>query len=104
MTENTELKNTVLERVFGDEALMEVDVSISVVLGKSLLRVYQLLKLGRGAVIELNQHLSDTVEILANDVPIAQGEVVVTDEGFIGVKIIELLASHRSEETRLIKK
>lgn len=95
--ENAELKNTVLQRVFGEEALMEVNVDISVVLGKSLLRVYQLLKLGRGAVIELNQHLNDTVEILANEVPIARGEVVVTDDGFIGVKIIDLLLSPRGE-------
>ena len=53
--ENEDLKNTVLQRVFGEEALMGVNVDLSVVLGRTLLRVYQLLKLGRGAVVELNQ-------------------------------------------------
>ena len=96
MTQKDETDNTVLQRVFGDEALMEVNVDLSVVLGRTLLRVYQLLKLGRGAVIELNQHLNDSVEILANDVPIARGEVVVTDDGFIGVKIIDLLVSQQN--------
>lgn len=96
MTTQPKQSDTVLSRVFGDEALMEVNVDLSVVLGRTLLRVYQLLKLGRGAVIELNQHLNDSVEILANDVPIARGEVVVTEDGFIGVKIIDLLTSQQS--------
>lgn len=43
-----------------------VDVEISVVLGKSSLRVNQLLKLARGAVVELEQKTSDPVEIYAN--------------------------------------
>lgn len=86
-------EETVLQNMFKEEALMEVNVDMSVVLGRTLLRVYQLLKLGRGAVIELNQHLNDPVEILANEVPIAKGEVTVTDEGFIGVKIISLTMS-----------
>ena len=42
------------------DALHTVDVEISVVLGKSSLRVNQLLKLGRGAVVELEQKTSDT--------------------------------------------
>lgn len=96
MTTPPKQPETVLSRVFSDEALMEVNVDLSVVLGRTLLRVYQLLKLGRGAVIELNQHLNDSVEILANDVPIARGEVVVTDDGFIGVKIIDLLTSQQN--------
>lgn len=96
MTNQSKQTDTVLSRVFGDEALMEVNVDLSVVLGRTLLRVYQLLKLGRGAVIELNQHLNDSVEILANDVPIARGEVVVTEDGFIGVKIIDLLVSQQN--------
>ena len=96
MTNQPKQTGSVLSRGFGDEALMEVNVDLSVVLGRTLLRVYQLLKLGRGAVIELNQHLNDSVEILANDVPIARGEVVVTDDGFIGVKIIDLLVSQQN--------
>lgn len=100
--DSVELEETVLQRVFGEEALMEVKVNLSVVLGRTLLRVYQLLKLGRGAVIELNQLLNEPVEILANEIPIARGEVIVTDEGYIGVKITELLVSQRGSKESLL--
>ena len=102
--EQENLNDTVLQRVFGDEALMEVSVDLSVVLGRTLLRVYQLLKLGRGAVVELNQLLNDPVEILANEIPIAKGEVIVTDEGYIGVKITELPPSQKVSGATLISK
>ncbi len=104
MTQMDETDNTVLQRVFGNEALMEVNVDLSVVLGRTLLRVYQLLKLGRGAVVELNQLLNDPVEILANEIPIAKGEVIVTDEGYIGVKITELLTSQKGSGGSLVSK
>ena len=64
--ENEERKATVLQNMFDKEALMEVNVDLSVVLGRTLLRVYQLLKLGRGAVVELNRQMNEPVEILAN--------------------------------------
>ncbi|MEQ9447652.1 MAG: FliM/FliN family flagellar motor switch protein, partial [Rhodospirillaceae bacterium] len=50
------------------QAVYNVDVDISVVLGQSNLRVNQLLKLGRGAVVELEQKTSDPVEIFANEI------------------------------------
>ncbi len=102
--ENEDLKDTVLQRVFGDEALMGVNVDLSVVLGRTLLRVYQLLKLGRGAVVELNQLLNEPVEILANEIPIAKGEIIVTDEGYIGVKITDLMISRKGSDGSLISK
>ncbi len=88
-----ELKNSVLQRTFGKESVMNVKVDVTVILGSSMLRVYQLLKLGRGAVIELNQKTNDPVEILANEVPSARGEVIVTDDGNIGVTLTELIKS-----------
>lgn len=75
------------------DAIHTVDVDISVVLGKSNLRVHQLLKLGRGAVVELEQKTSDPVEIYANDILIARGEVVVTAGDKIGVTLTELVKS-----------
>ena len=102
--ENEQGKTTVLQNMFDKEALMEVNVDLSVVLGRTLLRVYQLLKLGRGAVVELNRQLNEPVEILANEIPIAKGEVIVTDEGYIGVKITELLTSQKDTGGLLVGK
>lgn len=75
------------------QAIYNVDVDISVVLGQANLRVNQLLKLGRGAVVELEQKTSDPVVIYANDVLIAKGEVVITSGDKIGVTLTELVKS-----------
>lgn len=57
-----------------------VFVEISVVLGKTSLPIHQLLKMGRGAVIELDAHHEDEVWLLANNVPIARGGIIVQGE------------------------
>ena len=67
-----------------------VDVEISVVLGRSVLPMQQLLRMGRGAVIELDARESDDVQILANDIPVATGQVVLRGDR-IGITITEVL-------------
>ena len=74
-----------------------MDVDISVVLGQASLRVNQLLKLGRGAVVGLEQKTSDPVEILANEVLIARGGVVTTSGDKIGVTLTEPVKSIYSQ-------
>ena len=54
-----------------------IDVDISVVLGRVQMPIHMLLKMGRGAVITLDATEKDEVEILANDLPVARGIVVV---------------------------
>lgn len=70
--------------------LSSVKVEISVVLGRARLPMAQLLRMGRGAVIELDAKQADEVWILANDKPIARGEIVVTGEK-VGVAITDVL-------------
>ena len=57
--------------------LEKVALDISVVLGTASMPVHQVLRLGRGAIIELETTEDDEVKILANDMPIAAGQVVV---------------------------
>ena len=66
-------------------------VDLSVTLGTADLRVQQLLKLGRGAVVELDRNVNDYVDIYANDVLIGRGEVVITENDSIGVAITEII-------------
>lgn len=61
-------------------AVSNVFVEISVVLGRTTLPIHQLLKMGRGAVIELNANADEEVWLLANNVPIARGEITVQGE------------------------
>jgi len=63
-----------------DRAVNDVEVEISVVLGKATMPVHQLLKMGRGAVIELDAGIEDHAWIFANNRLIARGEIVVIGE------------------------
>lgn len=57
-----------------------VEVEISVVLGRSVLPMSQLLRMGRGAVIPLDASEHDEVWILANNHPVARGEIEIRDD------------------------
>lgn len=75
-------------------AIKNVNITLSAVLGKTTLRVSQLLKLGRGAVVELNHHKDDPIELIANNIRVAEGEVVATENNKIGIKITEIMKSN----------
>jgi len=70
-----------------------VKVEISVVLGRSVIPMHQLLRMGRGAVIELDTNQDDPVTILANDKPVAKGEIEIQGDK-IAVSVVELLQSY----------
>jgi flagellar motor switch protein FliN/FliY len=71
-----------------------VKVEISVVLGRSVIPMHQLLRMGRGAVIELNSKQDDTVLVLANDRPVARGDIVIQGDK-IAVSVTELLKGYQ---------
>ena len=71
-------------------ALDDLKVNLSVVLGRSRMPVHMLLRMGRGAVIELEASETDMVEILANGHPVARGQIVVTGTR-IAIEVTEIL-------------
>lgn len=70
-----------------------VKVDISVVLGKSVIPMAQLLRMGRGAVIELDSHQDDPVMVLANNKPVAKAEITIEGDR-IGVSVTEKLRGY----------
>ena len=68
-----------------------INIELSVTLGTASLRINQLLKLGRGAVVELDRGVNDYVDIYANDVLIGHGEVVITESDKIGISITDTI-------------
>jgi flagellar motor switch protein FliN len=70
--------------------LDQLNVDLTVVLGRTRMPIHMLLRMGRGAVIELDANDSDMVEILANDHPVARGQLVVTGNR-ISVEVTELI-------------
>jgi flagellar motor switch protein FliN/FliY len=73
-------------------SLDSVKVEIAVVLGHSVIPIHQLLRMGRGAVIELNSHQDEPVVVLANNQPVAKGEILIEGDK-IAVVISEILKS-----------
>jgi len=72
------------------EAVSDIPVQISVVLGKTTMQVQQLLKLGRGAVVELDRKVGEPVDIFVNNRLVARGEVVVVEDK-IGVTMTGII-------------
>ncbi len=77
--------------------LNNVSLDIAVVLGTTTMPIHQVLRLGRGAIIELDASEDDEVNILANNFPVAKGTVVVQGNR-IAVEVKQLLP--RSPEAR----
>ncbi len=76
------------------EAVYDIPVQVSAVLGKSSMQVNQLLKLGRGAVVELDRKVGEAIDIYVNDRLVARGEVVVVEDR-LGVTMTEIIKTEQ---------
>lgn len=77
------------------EAIYDIPVQISAVLGRSTMQVSQLLKLGRGAVVELDRKVGEAIDIYVNNRLVARGEVVVVEDK-LGITMTEIIKSDRA--------
>ena len=77
------------------EAVYDIPVTVSAVLGKATMQVSQLLKLGRGAVVELDRKLGEAIDIYVNNRLVARGEVVMVDDNRLGVTMTEIVKTDR---------
>jgi flagellar motor switch protein FliN/FliY len=76
------------------DLLMDVNLRVTVELGRTSMTIKEILELGPGAVVELDKLAGEPVDILVNDKPIAKGEVVVVDENF-GVRVTDIVSAAR---------
>ncbi len=77
------------------EAVYDIPVQVSAVLGKTTMQVSQLLKLGRGAVIELDRKVGEAIDIYVNNRLVARGEVVVVEDR-LGVTMTEIIKTEKT--------
>lgn len=77
------------------EAVYDIPVQVSAVLGKTTMPVSALLKLGRGAVVELDRKVGEAIDIYVNNRLVARGEVVVVEDR-LGVTMTEIIKTERS--------
>jgi flagellar motor switch protein FliN len=74
-------------------SLDDVKVEISVLLGRSVIPMHQLLRMGRGAVIELDSRQDQAVTVLANNKAVAKGEIIIEGDR-IAVSVSEILMGY----------
>ena len=77
------------------EAVFDVPVTVSAILGKSAMEVSQLLKLGRGTIVELDRKVGEAIDIYVNDRLVARGEVVLVEDR-LGVTMTEIIKAGQS--------
>jgi flagellar motor switch protein FliN/FliY len=77
------------------EAVFDVPVTVSAVLGKSAMEVSQLLKLGKGTIVELDRKVGEAIDIYVNDRLVARGEVVLVEDR-LGVTMTEIIKAGQS--------
>ncbi|CAB1059708.1 Flagellar motor switch protein FliN [Olavius sp. associated proteobacterium Delta 1] len=73
------------------EFVLDIPLEVTVELGRTKMLINDLLKLGQGSVIELTKLAGESLEILANQKPIARGEVVVVNEKY-GIRLTEVIS------------
>ena len=79
------------------DLLRDVDLNVTIELGRSRMLVEDVLRLAEGSVVELDKLAGDPVDVFVNDRLVARGEVLVLNENFC-VRVNEILSAPREEE------
>lgn len=88
--------NDYVGRIAADlEAVFDVPVQVSAVLGRSKMDVADLLKLGPGTVLELDRRVGEAIDIYVNNRLVARGEVVLVEDK-LGVTMTEIIKAERA--------
>jgi flagellar motor switch protein FliN/FliY len=98
MADTEEVKNKFDQNTSAKDldAIYDVPVQISAVLGQASIPVNQLLKLGRGAVVELDRKVGESIDIYVNNKLVARGEVMVVGDS-LGITMTEIIKSDKSQ-------
>lgn len=78
------------EEIVNLEAVYDIPVEVTVVLGRTNMPISNVLKLGRGAVVELDRKIGESVDVYVNERLVARGEVVIVEDR-IGVTMTEIM-------------
>ena len=80
------------------DIVMDVPVSLSLEVGKAIMSVGDLLRLGQGAVVELDRGAGEPLDVMVNGALVARGEIVLVNEKF-GIRLTEVITSSDEPES-----
>ncbi len=79
-------------------SMLRVNMPVQVVIGATKMTVEQLMKVSRGAVIELDRRIGEPVDVMVNDRVVARGDLVDVGDGTVGVNLKEIVKEHITKE------
>lgn len=86
----TDINGAGQEGQYGLDLILDIDLNVSVELGKVKMPVKDLLQLGQGSIVELAKSVGEPLDIYVNNTLIAKGEVVILDEKF-GIRVSDII-------------
>ncbi|MBC8432052.1 MAG: flagellar motor switch protein FliN [Desulfobacteraceae bacterium] len=88
--DQTDINGAGQEGQYGLDLILDIDLNVSVELGKVKMPVKDLLQLGQGSIVELAKSVGEPLDIYVNNTLIAKGEVVILDEKF-GIRVSDII-------------
>ncbi len=86
----TDINGGGTESQYGLDLILDINLNVSVELGKVKMPVKDLLQLGQGSIVELAKSVGEPLDIYVNNTLIAKGEVVILDEKF-GIRVADII-------------
>ena len=86
----TDINGAGQEGQYGLDLILDIDLNVSVELGKVKMPVKELLQLGQGSIVELAKSVGEPLDIYVNNTLIAKGEVVILDDKF-GIRVADII-------------
>lgn len=85
----TEEGNSEISKI-DSEVLQNIPVTVSVEVGRTSLKIRDLMRLAQGSVVELDRLAGEPLDLMVNNTPVAQGEVVLVNERY-GIKLTSVI-------------
>jgi flagellar motor switch protein FliN/FliY len=83
-------KDVAQQNKIDSEVLQNIPVTISVEVGRTSLKIRDLMRLAQGSVVELDRLAGEPLDLMVNNTPVAQGEVVLVNDRY-GVKLTSVI-------------
>jgi len=79
------------------DLILDVDVTLALEVGRTRIKVRDLLQLSQGSILELDRMAGEPLDVLVNGVQVARGEVVVVNDNF-GLRLTEVVSPRERKE------
>ena len=91
-TTETAIENEAAKRQINPEVLQNISVTLSIEVGRAMIKIRDLMRLTQGSVVELDRIAGEPLDLLVNETVVAQGEVVLVNDRY-GIRLTRVVPS-----------